>query len=159
MIDTVLIVLGGICMIAGLIGCFLPVLPGPPISYVGLLLLHLTSKYSFSTKFLFLYAVLTIVVTVVDYILPAYTTKKARGSKYGIWGSTAGMVIGLIFFPPFGVIIGPVLGAFVGEVVTGKNAGQAMTAAVGSFLGFLAGTGIKLVVSGMMTYYFFKSVL
>jgi len=159
MLDVILISIAAICMAVGIVGCLLPVLPGPPISYGGIVLLHLTSRFSFSLQFLLLYAVLTIVVTILDYILPAYTTKLSKGSKFGVWGSLIGMVLGLVFFPPFGVIVGPVVGAFAGELITGKNAGQSVKAAAGSFIGFLAGTGVKLVVSGMMTYQFLKMVL
>jgi len=159
MLDAILISIAAICMTVGIVGCLIPVLPGPPISYGGIVLLHLTSRFSFSLQVLLLYAVMTIVVTILDYILPAYTTKRSKGSKFGVWGSMVGMVLGLVFFPPFGVIVGPVVGAFAGELISGKNAGQSVKSAAWSFIGLLAGTGVKLVVSGMMTYQFLKMVL
>jgi hypothetical protein len=159
MIDTALILCGGICMVIGIIGCLLPVLPGPPISYVGLLLLQLTSKHPFSAKFLIIYGILTVFVFVIDYIIPVYGTKKLQGSKYGIWGSAIGLLIGVLFFLPFGIIVGPLLGAFLGELVTGKDIARSMKSALGSLVGFLAGTALKLVLSISMAYYYIISLL
>jgi len=158
-IDVVLMILGGIFMVAGIVGCILPILPGPPLSYAGLLLLQFTSRHPFTTRFLLIYAAVTILVTVLDYVIPVYGTKKLQGSKYGIWGSASGLVIGLIFFPPFGIIIGPLLGAFLGELLTGKKADRAIKSALGSLLGFIAGSAIKLVLSVIMAYYFVANVL
>lgn len=145
-------------MVIGIIGCLIPVLPGPPISYAGLLLLQLTSKHPFSTRFLIIYGILTVFVFVVDYVIPVYGTKKLQGSKYGIWGSAIGLIIGILFFLPFGIIVGPLLGAFLGELVTGKDIARALKSAMGSFVGFLAGTAMKLVLSITMAYYFVISL-
>ena len=157
--DYVLITLGVIFLISGILGCVLPVIPGPPLSYVGLLLLHFTERYHFSTRFLIIWAAITIVVYALDYIIPAWGTKKFGGSKRGIWGSIIGLVIGLFFFPPFGIIIGPFLGAVIGELTAGKDSGAALKSGFGSFIGFLAGTLLKLITSGMMTWYFFKELI
>lgn len=137
----------------------MPLLPGPPISYLGLLLIHFTSQHPFSTEFLLLYAALTILVIVVDNLIPVYGTKRFRGSSYGTWGSALGLVLGLLFFPPFGIIIGPVLGAFFGELVRGRGARQAFRSAIGSFVGFLAGTAVKVTLSLIMAYHFIRVVL
>ena len=157
--DYVLITLGVIFLISGILGCVLPIIPGPPLSYVGLLLLHFTERYHFSTRFLIIWAAITIVVYALDYIIPAWGTKKFGGSKRGIWGSIIGLVIGLFFFPPFGIIIGPFLGAVIGELTAGKDSGAALKSGFGSFIGFLAGTLLKLITSGMMTWYFFKELI
>ena len=82
-------------MVIGIIGCLMPVLPGPPISYIGLILLQLTSKHPFSTRFLIIYGILTVCVLVIDYVIPVYGTKKLQGTKYGIWGSAIGLIIGI----------------------------------------------------------------
>jgi uncharacterized protein YqgC (DUF456 family) len=158
MIDTALLIFSGICIVLGLLGCILPVLPGPPVSYAGLILLQLTSRQPFSTRFLLIFAILTILVTILDYIIPVYGTKKLKGSKYGIWGSAFGLLIGLMFFPIVGIIIGPLLGAFLGELITGKKLDEAIKSAWGSFLGFLAGTAIKLILSLVMAYYFIVNI-
>ncbi len=156
--DIVLIIFGIFFLIAGILGCILPVLPGPPLSYVGLLLLHFTSKYQFTSGFLILWAVITVVVYAIDYVIPVWGTKKFGGSKRGVWGSIIGLVIGFFFFPPFGIIIGPFAGAVIGEITSGKETGAALKSGFGSFVGFLTGTILKLIVSGMMTWYFGKEL-
>ena len=157
--DYVLIGLGIVFMISGILGCVLPVIPGPPLSYLGLLLLHFTEKYQFSPRFLIIWALITGVVYALDYIIPAWGTKKFGGSKRGVWGSIIGLVIGLFFFPPFGIIIGPFVGAVVGELTVGKDSNAALKSGFGSFLGFLLGTLLKLIASGMMTWYFFREMI
>ena len=157
--DFVLIGFGMILMTVGIIGCVLPFLPGPPLNYIGLLLLHFTGRYDFSTEFLVLWAIITAVVYGVDLLIPVWGTKKFGGSKYGIWGSIIGLLAGFLFFPPFGIIIGPFAGAVVGELVAGKDSGAALKSGFGSFVGFVAGTVLKLVASGMMTWYFAKELI
>ncbi|MEO1050411.1 MAG: DUF456 domain-containing protein [Bacteroidota bacterium] len=154
-IDILWIVVGLLFILAGIVGCVLPIIPGPPLSFVGLLILQLTEEAPFSTTFLLIWAGVAIVVTVLDYVIPAYGTKKFGGSKRGVWGSMIGLVIGL-FFAPFGIIIGPLLGALVGELTSGAETKQAMKAAFGSFIGFLAGTLLKLLASSIMAFYFFQ---
>ena len=157
--DYVLIAIGIIFIISGILGCVLPIMPGPPLSYAGLLLLHFTEKYSFSNNFLIMWAVITVAVYSIDYMIPIWGTKKFGGSKRGVWGSIIGLVIGLFFFPPIGIIIGPFLGAVVGELSAGKESGVALKSGFGAFIGFLAGTLLKLITSGMMTWYFFKEFI
>lgn len=157
--DYVLIALGIILMISGILGCVLPIIPGPPLSYIGLLMLHFTKGHQYSTKFLIIWLVITIIVYALDYLIPAWGTKKFGGSKRGVWGSIIGLIIGLFFFPPFGIIIGPFVGAVVGELTGGKDSKTALKSGFGSFMGFLAGTLLKLIASGMMTWYFFKELI
>lgn len=153
--DLFLIITGSILLVVGILGCFLPVLPGPPVAYAALILLQITSKEPFSVGFLVLWAAITIAVTIIDYWVPVYGTKKLGGTKMGINGATAGLLIGLFFFPPWGMITGPFLGAFAGELIGGQNANKALKSAFGSFIGFVAGTLMKLVVTIFMAYYFF----
>lgn len=157
--DYVLISLGVIFIISGILGCVLPIVPGPPLSYVGLLLLHFTERFQFSTKFLIIWAIITAVVYALDLLIPAWGTKKFGGSKRGVWGSIIGLLIGMFLFPPFGLIIGAFLGAVIGELTGGKDSEAALKSGFGSFMGFLAGTLIKLITSGMMTWYFFKELI
>lgn len=157
--DIILITLGIILIITGILGCVLPFLPGPPMSYMGILLLHFTNGFQFTNRFLLIWAVITIVVVALDYIIPVWGTKKFGGSKQGVWGSVIGLIAGLFFFPPFGIIIGPFAGAVIGELTAGKNSKAALKSGFGSFIGFLTGTILKLIVSGMMTWYFFKELL
>lgn len=156
--DYVLIALGALLIIGGILGSVLPVLPGPPLSYLGLLVLHITEKYQFSTRFLIIWLIVTAVVTAIDYLIPIWGTKQFGGSKQGIWGSIIGLVIGLFFFPPFGIIIGPFLGAVVGELTAGKDSGAALKSGFGSFIGFLLGTLAKLITSGLMAWHFGKEL-
>ena len=154
--DYVLITIGLLFIIGGMVGCILPVIPGPPLSYIGILLLHFTERYAFSTKFLIIWAIITAVVYSLDFIIPAWGTKKFGGSKRGIWGSIIGLLIGMFVFPPIGIIVGPFLGAVIGELTLGKESGAALKSGFGSFLGFLSGTLLKLIASGIMTWHFFK---
>ncbi len=141
-------------MIIGFLGSFLPVLPGPPISYLGLLTLQLTSKAPFSWQFLLFWGLLVAIIMVLDNVIPAYGTRKYGGSPYGVAGSIAGLVAGL-FFAPVGLVVGPVAGAFIGELAGGKTKDRALRAAWGSFVGFMASTLLKVLVSVMIGYYFF----
>lgn len=156
--DFVLIGLGIILMITGILGCVLPIIPGPPLSYIGILLLHFTERYQFSSQFLLIWAVITVVIYALDFIIPVWGTKKFGGSKHGAWGSMIGLIAGL-FFPPLGIIIGPFLGAVAGELISGKETRYALKSGLGSLVGFLGGTILKLITSGMMTWYFIKEIL
>ena len=146
--DITLLLIAFILMIVGILGSFLPVLPGPPISWVGLLLLYLTNAVPMSYTVLGVTLVVALVVGILDYVIPAKGTKRFGGSKYGIWGTNIGMVVGILAPIPFGFIIGPFVGAFVGEMINdSKDSQKAFKAATGSFIGFLASTFIKFVVS------------
>ena len=159
MIDYLLAGIGILLMITGLIGCVVPVLPGPPISFLGLLFLQFSHFGHFTLTFLLGMAVLALAVTILDYIVPVWGTKKTGGSKAGIWGATIGMIIGIFFFPPIGIIVGPLLGAIIGESIRGANLNQSFRAGLGSLLGFFIGIGLKLIASFIMTFYFFKELL
>ena len=116
-----LILLGIICTVIGVIGCIFPAIPGPPLSYAALILLQFAKEEPvFSKSFLVKFAVLTIVVSLGDYFFPLLGAKKYGTSKYGIWGAIIGMIAGIIFFPPFGMILGIFIGAIVGELIAGK---------------------------------------
>ncbi len=156
--DIVLLIVAGFFILVGILGCFLPVLPGPPLSYAGLLLMQLQSEAPFSTNFMITWLVIAIVVTALDYVIPAYGTKRYGGSKLGVIGTFVGLVMGL-FFTPVGIILGPLLGALVGEYIAGKDSKDAMRAAWGSFVGFLLGTLVKLTASLFMAYYYFSNIL
>ncbi|MGE0770504.1 MAG: DUF456 domain-containing protein [Cyclobacteriaceae bacterium] len=155
--DLFLAILGGILMIIGLVGCIVPLLPGPPLSYVGLLVLQFRTDAPFSSNFLLVWAGITMVVTAVDYFVPVWGTRRWGGSSYGMWGCAIGLVAGF-WFGPLGIILGPFVGAFAGEMLRHQNSDTAWRAAVGSFFGFLMGTIIKLIASGMMFYYFIVSL-
>jgi uncharacterized protein YqgC (DUF456 family) len=142
-------------MILGIIGCLVPVLPGPPLSFLGLILIQLTRFAHFTTSTLITLGVIAVVVTILDYIVPVWGTKRFGGSKYGMRGATVGLVIG-IFLGPMGIILGPLIGAFVGEMIFRDDIKYALKAGFGSLLGFLTGIGLKLAASLIMTFYFIK---
>ena len=146
-------------VILGLLGCVLPILPGPPLSFGGLLILHFTQWGPINPDLLIGLGIAAALVTVLDYVFPVWATKKFGGSKRGVWGSTIGLIVGLFFFPPFGIIVGPFIGAFIGEITANQSQRNAMKSAFGSCIGFLLGTGLKFAVSGVITYYFFKGML
>ncbi|MFH6965635.1 DUF456 domain-containing protein [Flavobacterium sp. FlaQc-28] len=144
--DLLLLALGFICIIIGIFGSFLPVLPGLSSCWVGLLLLYLTKAVENNYWVLGVTLLLTVIITVLDYIIPAKGTKKFGGSSYGVWGTNIGLVVGILAPIPFGVIIGPFVGALVGEMLyDSKNHQRAFKAATGSLLGFLASSFINFM--------------
>lgn len=145
--DTILLLLGLICVIAGVFGSFMPVLPGPSISWVGLLLLYLTKSIQNNYWVLGITLLITIIITILDYVIPAKGTKKFGGSSYGVWGTNIGLIVGFFIPIPFGFVVGAFLGAFIGELIYDKqDKKRALKAATGSFLGFLASSFMKFVV-------------
>jgi len=136
----------------------LPVLPGPPLSYVGLLVLHFTDKVQFSTNFLIYWAIIVVLIQVLDAFIPIWGTKKFGGSKQGMWGSTIGILVGM-FFGPVGIVFGPFIGAFIGELSANKNNAEALKAAFGAFIGFVVGTVSKLIIAGFMIYYYVEALI
>jgi uncharacterized protein YqgC (DUF456 family) len=150
--ETWIIVLAILAGIVGTVGSILPGLPGTPVSWVGLLLLYLWGPVDMPLKTLIVWGVVVAVVSVVDYIVPMYFTKLTGGSKYAERGALVGLVAGIIL-TPVGMILGSFLGAFLFELYySRKGAGQALKAAIGSFLGFITGTGIKTIVAVMIMW-------
>ena len=158
--DIVLISLGAICIFAGIIGSFVPIIPGPPLSWIGLLLLQYTSNVYFSPLFIGATGVIALLATLLDYYFPVLGTKKYGGSKGGIWGAIMGLLFAIFFpiFGPLGFLIWPFLGAFVGALSQQKNQKNALRAAWGSFIGFLAGTLIKLIISMAYAGFFIQQL-
>lgn len=143
-----LLILGFILMLVGIIGSILPALPGPPISWVGILMLYLCEGISINYWILAVTLLIAVIIGILDYIIPAKGTKYFGGSKYGIWGTNIGLVVGIFAPIPFGFLIGPFVGALVGELIyNSQEKGRAFKAATGSFIGFLAGTFMKVLVS------------
>ena len=135
-------------MLTGLLGSFLPALPGPPLSWAGLLLLHLCKSVPMNWWLLGITLAIAILVVILDYIIPAAGTKRFGGSKAGVWGTTIGLLVALVFpiFGVFGIIIWPFIGALTGELINKAEHKQALKAAFGSFLGFLTGTFLKFLI-------------
>ena len=143
--DILLIILASLFMLVGLLGCILPALPGPPLSYIGFLLLHFTDKIQFSATQIIVLLLLVIIAQIIDYFIPVLGSKYSGGTKWGSWGAFIGSVIGL-FFLPWGLILGPFLGAMVGELFGDADIKSALRSGVGALLGFLLGTVMKLAL-------------
>lgn len=155
--DWLWIILGIVLALVAIAGSLLPLLPGPPIGYVALLLQQLRADAPFTTKFMLIWAGIVVVTLVLDYLIPIWGTKRFGGSKYGVWGCTIGF-IAAFWMGPWGVIIGPFAGAFIGEMIAKKDSRHAFRAAMGAFVGFLLGSFLKLVACFMMLYYIIASI-
>ena len=168
MVDYILLAFSIILILIGIVGCILPVIPGPPLSFLGLLMIHFTKFAHFSTNTLLALGGIALLVTLLDYIVPVWGTKKFGGSKAGVWGSTIGLIVGILILPMLGIVLGPFgligilagpfFGALIGELIHGQESEKALVAAIGSFIGFLAGTMMKLATSIVITVYFVKQL-
>ncbi len=145
--DIFLIILGFILIIAGIIGCILPGLPGPLTAWLGLLVTMLSKVIPDDWSFIWITFAVVIIITLLDYVIPAVGTKKFGGSKYGTFGAIIGVLVGFFTPLPGGVIAGAFLGAFIGEYLRHQQAGKALKAAFGALIGFLVSTGMQLIVS------------
>ncbi len=144
--DYILLILALILMIIGFLGSFLPIIPGPPLGWLGLLCIYFVNGIQIENWLLGLTFALMVVISVLDYVIPAQGTKRFGGSRYGVWGTNIGLIIGIFVPIPAGFIFGPFVGAFVGELLyDAKDINRALKAAFGSFVGFLLGTFIKVV--------------
>lgn len=153
--DIFLVILGFVLVLLGIVGSFLPVLPGPLTGWFGLLILHLTSAIPMNWTLLGITLGIAIFIWVLDYIIPGIGTKKFGGSRYGIYGTTIGLIIGLLSPIPFGILIGAFLGAFVGELLyDSKDTHRALKASFGSFIGLLASATMKLAVATVFVVMF-----
>lgn len=157
--STIIIILAVVAGIIGIAGSILPGLPGPPVSWAGLLILYIWGSGTngagepISTSFLLIWLAITVVVCVIDYVVPAYFTRVTGGSKAAGRGAIVGLIVGMLV-PPVGIILGTLAGAFLAEFIVSRKSGwQSTKSAVGALLGFFFGTGIKLIASGLMMYY------
>lgn len=158
--DIFLIIIAGILMVTGIAGCIVPGLPGPPLGYLALIIMELTSAHPYSAEMLIFYALLTIGVTIADYILPILGAKRYGSSKYGVWGSIIGLVLGPLIIPVIGILVGPFIGAVVGEIMVGKKEFEdGLRAGFGSFLGLLGSTIIQLVLSLVFFYHYIIGII
>jgi hypothetical protein len=153
--DIFLLILGFLMVLLGIIGSFLPILPGPLTGWFGLLLLHLTKTVPINYTFLGVTLAIAIIIWLIDYFIPAMGTKKFGGTRYGVIGTMIGLVLGMLFLGPFGIIIGPFVGAFLGEMIKdSSNSSKALKAAFGSFIGFLTSTFLKFIAAVIFTGFY-----
>ena len=153
------VIFGGIFLLIGFAGTIVPVLPGAPLAWLGLLLAYFSVYTDISVTALIITAVIAILVSVLDNIFPIIFTKQSGGSKAGTWGSTIGLIVGF-FLGPLGIILGPFVGAWVGEMIhDNSDSKRALTAAFGSLKGFLLGTGMKMIACGIFIWIFVTSLV
>lgn len=146
-------------ILLGLIGCFVPVLPGVVLAYAGLFVMSFCDASQITATQLWVYLALSIVVSIADFVLPAQLTKIAGGSKEGIRGATAGMIAGMLLGGIIGIIIGPFVGAVVGELIRdGRDKGRALRSGMASFAAFLVGTGLKFALTLAMAWSIFGEI-
>ena len=151
-------------VILGLVGAIVPGIAGPPFSYLGVLLMAFVKNVEHSTEFLVIMGVLAAIVFVLDYVVPVWGTKKFGGSKAGVRGSTIGLIAGLLITLVFpigfiAVLIGPFAGAYIGEKMNNTPDNLAWRSAFGSFIGFLAGTFVKIVFAVVCIVYVVKDII
>jgi uncharacterized protein YqgC (DUF456 family) len=159
-LEITVILVGSILIFLGLAGSILPILPGPPLSFIGLFLLALSRSFAspLTPTLVIILCLLTIAAVAADHIIPVLGARRYGGSKWGLWGSVAGMVIG-IFFSPWGMLLGGLVGAVVAEWLACRETGQALRAGWGVIVGTLLGTVLKLVLSAVMAYYFVRALV
>ncbi len=166
--DILILIVVIILMLLGLAGAIIPGLPGPALSFLALVALHLTSWITYHIDFLLIMGMIAALVTLLDYYVPIYGTKRFGGTKTGVRGSLIGLVAGVIALPllgiiigPFGligIILGPFIGALIGENMAGTPPDKAMRAAFGSFIGFLAGTMMKVLYALAVIFYIIRDL-
>jgi uncharacterized protein YqgC (DUF456 family) len=158
-LNVALIIFGLILAIAGMIGCILPIIPGPVLSFSALILLSWTKSWqSFSQAFLIVMGILTGLLLLLDYVAPALGAKKYGASNHGLWGSAIGMLIGIFFIPPWGMIVGAFIGALAGELAAGKSGRKALRAGWGILIGNVLVIGLKLAFTAVVLFYYIKEM-
>ena len=153
MFDLILFIVGIILCLVGIVGSFIPIVPGPVSSWFGLLILNFTKSVEFNYQFIALTFIIAIIISVLDYLVPIIGVKKLGGSRGGLIGASIGLVTALIILGPLGLLIGPFIGAITGEMINKKNFTESLKPALGSLIGILIGSGIKFCLS--LIYLFF----
>jgi len=157
---NIIVLIGFLLVISGIAGCIFPVVPGIVLSYCALILLLYINKWKpFSTVFLVIWGIIVLIITALDYIVPKLTSKKYGASKFGVWGSVIGMIIGLSFLSLIGLIIGSFVGAVIGEIIYSKNKKSAIKAGAGVFVGTIFGIILKPCIIGVTSLYFIRAII
>ena len=158
--ESIYIILGIILIIVGAIGTIAPALPGLPLCWIGLLLLKFESSVqnNISWTAIVITGIFTIIITILDNVLPVWTTKKMGGGKRVVLGATIGLLVGF-FLGPLGIIFGPFVGAFIGGLTAGSEVKTAAKHATGAFLGYIAGLVMKLICVGLIAFFFIKTLM
>ena len=153
--DIIFLITGLLLCLIGIVGSFLPIIPGPVTSWLGILLLNLTSAVEFNLNFVLITFTVAVSVGILDYIIPILGVKKLGGSRSGQIGTTVGLIVALVILGPIGIIIGPFMGALLGEMSTKKSFQNSLKPAFGSFIGVIAGSVIKFLISLSFLFFYF----
>ena len=153
--DIIFLITGLLLCLIGIVGSFLPIIPGPVTSWLGILLLNLTSIVEFNLNFVLITFTVAVSVGILDYIIPILGVKKLGGSRSGLIGTTVGLIVALVILGPIGIIVGPFLGALLGEMSTNKSFQNSLKPAFGSFIGVIAGSVIKFLISLSFLFFYF----
>ena len=153
--DLLLLIVSLLLCLIGIVGSFLPIIPGPLTSWLGILLLYLTSAVEFNLNFVLITFTVAVSVGILDYIIPILGVKKLGGSRSGQIGTTVGLIVALVILGPIGIIIGPFMGALLGEMSTNKSIKDSLKPAFGSFIGVIAGSVIKFLISLSFLFFYF----
>ena len=156
--EAIIFLAAGIFLLLGIIGSILPVLPGPPLSFLALLLLHFFSSFHFNPHVLISIGCVVIFITFFDYWLQIYGVKNFGGGKKATNGTIIGLIIGIFIFPPIGIIVGPFIGAFIGAKME-HNINEPIKVAFGALLGFLGGAILKVITSIYITYWVINHII
>ena len=157
---TFVIIISIFFLILGLVGSVLPIVPGPPLSFLGLLLLHLFTSFNLEGDYLFYFAAFAVIITFLDYWLQIYSVKYFGGGRSSTFGVIIGILFGIFIFPPFGVIVGPFFGAYLGALIESDyDFFKSFKIAIGSLVGFLGGTILKFVYSIICIWYCFEFLI
>lgn len=158
MSTVLLAILGSVLMVVGLIGVFAPILPGVPLAWLGLFVYAIGTGFErISILTVIVFFVLTVLIMAIDFLAPVLGAKKFQASKYGILGAFLGLIVGIVVFGFWGIILGPFIGAFGVELMAGRQSKGAFKSAVGTLVGFVAGTLIKVIFILIMSGFFIAS--
>lgn len=156
---VVLIVLCSVLIIIGLLGVILPILPGIPLAWLGLFIYAIGTGFDrLSIVTIVIFFILMLFTLILDFVAPMLGAKKYQASKLGIFGAFLGFTVGIFTFGFWGIILGPLIGAFLGELLVGRKPKQAFGSALGALLGFVAGTLFKIIVILVMAGFFIASL-
>ena len=157
--DILLTILSAVLIACGILGIFIPLLPGVPVVWLGLLLYALATGFKEITLLtLIVFLGLTAITILIDFVAPIIGAKTYKASIYGLIGAFSGLILGLFALGPLGIILGPLFGGFIGEILTGKESNVAAKTALGAFVGFATSALIKLIVALIMLGFFIAAV-
>ncbi len=157
--ELIAVIIAVILFLVGLVGSVLPILPGITFIYGGMVLYGILTKFNtLDASFYILQALAVALIFAIDYLAAAVGSRRFGGSKYAAWGAAIGTVIGIFALGPFGIIAGPFIGAVTAELIMGRQPNQALQTGVGTIIGLVGGTVLKLGIEVMMIIWFFITI-